>query len=174
MAKCLQKEISGRVRVSLYGRLASDTRGQQLMEFAFVVWILMALLILVFWVGRAYSVYQAVERAAREGARVYLASPCATCGSDTGDTVAATTAINNTLAAATLDPTQQTPPSPVITNAVALVAADSPYYGQVSGVTVTVTYPLQLNLPFLGFLSATPGGIPSVPISSTVSLRQEY
>jgi|HubBroStandDraft_2_1064218.scaffolds.fasta_scaffold214304_2 Flp pilus assembly protein TadG len=174
MVKCLQKEISRRVRVSLYRRLASDTRGQQLVEFAFVVWILLALLILVFWAGRAYSVYQAVERAAREGARVYLASPCATCGSDTGDSVAATTAINNALSAATLTPALQTPPSPVITNAVAVVPADSPYYGQVSGVTVTVTYPLQLNLPFLGYLTATPGGIPSVPISATVTLRQEY
>jgi Flp pilus assembly protein TadG len=174
MAKCLQKEISGRVRGSLYRRLASDTRGQQLVEFAFAVWILMGLLILVFWAGRAYSVYQAVERAAREGARVYLASPCATCGSDTGDTVAAQTAINNALTAATLDATLQTPYPAVVTPNFVLVAADSPYYGQVSGVTVTVTYPLDLHLPLVGYLSPTHAFIPSVPITATVSLRQEY
>ncbi|HTC63215.1 MAG TPA: TadE/TadG family type IV pilus assembly protein [Candidatus Saccharimonadales bacterium] len=169
MAKCLQKETFTRMRRLFGRRLASDTRGQELVEFAFVFWILMALYILVFWCGRAYSIYQAVERAAREGARVSLMSSCATCGNAPNDPTAA---INNALTAASLDPTLALPP-PLIQQNQTLVPGNSPNYDQVSGVTVTVNYPFQVNLPLLGWMTSS-GTIPSINISSTVSMKQEY
>jgi Flp pilus assembly protein TadG len=170
MAKCLQKEITARARPTLLRRLRRETRGAELVEFAAVIWILMGLLILVFWCGRAYSVYQAVERAAREGARVYLASTCATCGNAQNDPTAT---INQVLSAASLDPTQALPP-PTFTPNQVLVASNPPNSTQVSGVTVVVHYPLQLNMPLLSWMSATPSMIPTIMISSTVSMSQEY
>lgn len=166
MEKCLQKETSTRKLASFFRPLKSGTSGQELVEFAFVLWILMALYILVFWCGRAYSIYQAVERAAREGARVSLMSSCATCGDAPNDPTAA---INGVLSAASLDPTIASV-SPI--NQV-LVAGNSPNYDQVSGVTITVSYPFQVNLPLLGFLQSS-GAIPPITISSTVSMKQEY
>lgn len=168
MAKCLQTETSMGVWTRLRRKFVSDTRGQELVEFAFTIWILLGLLILVFWCGRAYSVYQAVERAAREGARVYLASTCATCGNATSDP---TGAINRVLLAASLDPAQATP---VITPNQILVPANLPNYSQVSGVTVQVNYPLQLNLPLISWITSTASTVPFVTITSTVSMRQEY
>jgi Flp pilus assembly protein TadG len=170
MAKCLQKEISTRTRPASLRRLKTETRGAELVEFAYVIWILMGLLILVFWCGRAYSVYQAVERAAREGARVYLASTCATCGNAQNDPTAT---IDRVLSAASLDPAQAIPP-PTFTPNQVLVASNPPNSTQVSGVTVVVSYPLQLNMPLLSWFSANPAMVPSVTIRSTVSMRQEY
>lgn len=161
--KCLQKEMFTKLRGGLPARLARETRGQDLVEFAFVLPILMALMILLFWCGRAFNIYQACERAAREGARVYLAATCATCGNTQTDPTAT---INAILTAATLDPTQANISGPSSNQT--LVNPDLPSYSQVNGVTVTVSYPLQLNLPgasanFAGYY-----------ISSTVTLQQEY
>ncbi|HET6145122.1 MAG TPA: TadE/TadG family type IV pilus assembly protein [Candidatus Acidoferrales bacterium] len=166
---CLQKETSARKLASFFRRLKSGTSGQELVEFAFVLWILMALYILVFWCGRAYSIYQAVERAAREGARVYLMSTCATCGNTQNDPTAA---INGVLTAASLDPAQAIP-APTFTPNQVFVPANSPNYDQVSGVTVIVNYPFTVNLPLLGFLQSN-GTIPPITITSTVSMKQEY
>ncbi len=132
------------------------------------IWILMALIFWFFGVGRAYSIYQAVERAAREGARVYLASTCATCGNTQGDPTAA---INRVLMAASLDPAQALVPPPQFNQA--LVAGNLPNYGQVSGVTVTVTYPFQTGLPMLRFLRRS-RRIGTINITATVSMNQEY
>ncbi len=169
MAKCLQKETSRRGWTAFRRRLSSDTHGTELVEFAFVVWILMGLMILVFWVGRAYSIYQAVERAAREGARVYLASTCATCGNAQNDPTAA---INRVLAAASLDPTLAVP-APTFTANQVLVPSNLPNYGQVSGVTVKVTYPFQTGLPELRFMRRS-RRIATIDITATVSMNQEY
>jgi Flp pilus assembly protein TadG len=169
MEKCLQKEtFTGRF-TSFFRRLKSGTSGQELVEFAFVLWILMALYILVFWCGRAYSIYQAVERAAREGARVYLMSTCATCGNSQNDPTAA---VYGVLTAASLDPAQAIP-APTFAQNQVLVSANSPNYDQVSGVTVVVNYQFQVNLPLLGWFTSS-GTIPSIPISSSVSMKQEY
>ncbi|HEX3371698.1 MAG TPA: TadE/TadG family type IV pilus assembly protein, partial [Candidatus Acidoferrales bacterium] len=164
MKKCLQKETSTHKLASFFRRLKSGTSGQELVEFAFVLWILMALYILVFWCGRAYSIYEAVERAAREGARVYLMSTCATCGNTTNDPTAA---INGVLTAASLDPAQAIP-APTFQLDQVLVPSNAPNYDQVSAVTVTVSYPFTVNLPLLGWFSSS-GTIPTIPISSTVS-----
>jgi Flp pilus assembly protein TadG len=158
---CLQKEISTGVHASLLRRLASDARGTELLEFALVLPVLVMLLLGAVWIGRAVSVYQALGRAAREGARVALASTCATCGNGQTDP---TTTIDNALTAASLDYTQA---SVVFNNNQALDPGDPANY-QVAGVTVSITYPVQLNIPF------TPWNGAAINLSSTVTMRQEF
>jgi Flp pilus assembly protein TadG len=150
-----------RVHASLLRRLGSDACGAELLEFALVLPVLVMLLLGAVWIGRAVSVYQALGRAAREGARVALASTCATCGNGQTDP---TTTINNALTAASLDYTQA---SVVFNNNQALDPGDPANY-QVAGVTVSITYPVQLNIPF------TPWNGASINLSSTVSMRQEF
>jgi|HubBroStandDraft_3_1064219.scaffolds.fasta_scaffold417809_1 Flp pilus assembly protein TadG len=163
MAKCLQKEISTSPGPGLLRRLRADIRGQELVEFAFVFPILFALLIGIFWLGRMVSVYEAIERAAREGARAALATTCASCG-DANNYGAAATAVNNALTAASLDPTLATvsPPAQAVLN------TGDPANYQVNGVTEIVTYPVQLNIPFTSVNGVT------INLSSTVTMRQEF
>lgn len=158
---CLQKEISTRARTGLLRFLAREARGTELFEFALVLPILMMLLIGTVWIGRAVSVYQALGRAAREGARVYLATTCATCGNTQNDP---TTTIDNVLTAASLDFTQA---SVVFNNNQPLDSGDPANY-RVQGVTVSVTYPVQLNIPF------TPQNATTINVTSVVSMRQEF
>jgi Flp pilus assembly protein TadG len=159
---CLQKEIPSRVRSSLVRRLASEARGTELLEFALVLPILVMLLLGAVWIGRAVSVYQALGRAAREGARVALASSCATCGNAT-NFGAANTAVSDALTAASLDSSDAT----ISIDQIPLNPSDPVIY-QSNGVKVVVGYPVQLNIPF------TPWNGASITLSSTVSMRQEF
>ena len=54
--------------------------GVELLEAAFVLPILLTILLGTVWMGRAYMVYEAITRAAREGARYEVLPNCATCG----------------------------------------------------------------------------------------------
>jgi Flp pilus assembly protein TadG len=164
MAKCLQKETFTRVRALFRKRLAADTRGQELMEFALVLPAVMMLLMGIFYLGRAISVYEALGRAAHEGARAVLATSCATCGNAV-NYGAATTPINNALLAASLDPSQATVSSP---SAIVPLNPGDPTNYQVNGVTVQIQYPVQLNIPFTS-LNAT-----TITLSQTVTMRQEF
>ena len=60
--------FDGRVLLRLR-RARDEERGAELFEFALVVPVLLALLLGVFWMGRAYNVYETITRAAREGVR---------------------------------------------------------------------------------------------------------
>jgi len=159
MAKCLQKETWTRVCGNFLRQLASDSRGNELVEFASVVPVLMMLLIGIFWFGRGYSVYQALGRAAREGARVALAPTCATCGDSV---VGATATIDNALTNSSLDPALA---NITVSRSQVLVPGNLPNYDQVPGVTVTIRYPLRLRMPFLPR---------RINLTSVVSMRQEY
>jgi Flp pilus assembly protein TadG len=132
-------------------------------EFAFILPILMMLLMGIFYLGRFISVYEALGRAAREGARAALATTCATCG-DTVNSAAATTVVNNALTSASLD---YTIAQVSIQNSVPLDNSD-PTNFQVNGVTVAITYPIQLNIPFTS-LNGTP-----FSMTQTVTMRQEF
>ncbi len=102
MAKCLRKETSTPVCRVFSRRLARDVRGQELVEFAFIFPAVIMLLLGIFYFGRAISVYEAIGRAAREGARVALAPTCASCG-NASNIAAGYTAIDNALTAASLN-----------------------------------------------------------------------
>jgi Flp pilus assembly protein TadG len=163
--KCLQKEITTRARAGLLRRLVTETRGQDLIEFAFVLPILVMLLLGMVWMGRAISVYQALGRAARDGARAALAPTCATCGDTATGVAAVTTVVTNDLTAASLNAGNAiisvSPPSPPID------PADNVNY-RFSGVTVNIIYPVQLNIPF------TPWNGTTISLNSTVTMRQEF
>lgn len=100
---CLQKEIAGSVRATLRRRFSEETLGAELVEFAMMVLVLVILIIGIFWVGRAISVYQALGRAAREGARIALAPSCATCGDAAATYATVQTAVQNYLNSASIN-----------------------------------------------------------------------
>jgi Flp pilus assembly protein TadG len=164
MEKCLQKETFARVRKTMRQRLASDTRGQELVEFAFILPILLMLFMGIVYLGRAISVYQALGKAARDGARAALETSCATCG-NTPNTAAATAAIDGALQAASLDPTMALVSGP---NPLTPLNPSDPVNYQVNGVTVQVQYPVQLNIPF----TTLNGTI--FYVGQTVTMRQEF
>ena len=144
----------------------SAERGVTLVEFALVVPILTALLVGTVWIGRAVSVHQALERAAREGARVAIAPQCATCGATTTDEDAVDTAVNRALTAASLDTSNPGLEITVAWNQ--RLNSGDPVNYQASAVQVTVEYPMQLNIPFTSQRATT------INLSSTVSMRQEF
>lgn len=161
MDLCLQKEIRPRTCVRFLRHLKTDARGAELFEFAMVFPVLVMLLFGVVWIGRAISVYQALGRAAREGARAYLAPTCATCGNTPGD---ATTAINDALTAASLDPTLKIYPG---VQPISSIDPSDPANYQVAGVTISLGYPVQLNIPFTSQNATT------ITVTSVVTMRRE-
>ncbi len=164
MAKCLQTETSTGVWTRLRLKFVSDARGQELVEFAIIFPVLMLILLGIFYFGRAISVYEALGRAAREGDRVALATTCATCGDATNYT-AATTAANNALLAASLNPGLATVSPPTFT----VLNPGDPANYQVNQVSMTVTYPIRFPIPFDRRLSRR-----RFNLTSTVSMRQEF
>jgi Flp pilus assembly protein TadG len=141
-------------------------RGVALVEFALVLPVLMTILLGTFWIGRAVSVYQALERAAREGARVAIAPTCALCGSNQAKDSVIRDTVKDSLEAASLNSSNPNL-SITITPNQALDSSDPVNY-RASGVQVTVSYPVQLNIPF------TTQSATTVTLSSTVSMRQEF
>jgi Flp pilus assembly protein TadG len=165
MAKCLRKETSTRVCRVFSRRLAREVRGQELVEFAFILPVLLMLLLGIFYFGRAISVYEAIGRAAREGARVALARTCATCGDAQIGNGAVRAAVDNALTASQLDPFLALVPNPVRT----VLNPGDPANYQVNQVSVTVRYPIRFPIPFTGRLSRR-----IFLLTSVVSMRQEY
>jgi Flp pilus assembly protein TadG len=144
----------------------SGTRGVALVEFALVAPILITILLGTFWIGRAVSVYQALERAAREGARVGITSACASCGSATANDSAIDTAVDNALKAASLDTSN--PGLLIVIARDQRLDSNDPANYQSSAIKVTVSYPVQLKIPFTTQRATT------ITLSSSVSMRQEY
>jgi Flp pilus assembly protein TadG len=135
-------------------------------EFALVVPVLTTILIGTFWLGRAVSVHQALERAAREGARVGIAPQCALCGSSSATDASIDAAVNGALTAASLDASN--PGLEIVIARNQPLDSNDPANYQSSGVQVTVSYPVQLNIPFTSQRATT------INLSSSVSMRQEY
>jgi len=157
--KCHQRKTaaSGK-RLLLW---TGEERGAELVEFAFVLPMLLMLLTGIFWIGRAFNVYQTVTRAAREGARYAVLPSCATCG-NTVDSAANVQAnyVNPALQASALDPAKVTNYS----QTTQWLENTSP---QQCGVVIAFTYPVQLTIPFTSLNAAT------VNISTQVQMRME-
>jgi Flp pilus assembly protein TadG len=156
-----------------------DARGAELVEMAFMLPLLLTLLVGIFWAARAYNIYETITRAAREGARAAVANSCSSCGNATPSNSVVRTVVNNSLAASSVDPTKvkntfsgtcpngQSCDCP--SNDICIVRnvplnTSTP---QQFGVSVSVTYPFQFNLPF------TPENLATINISTTVQMRQE-
>jgi TadE-like protein len=169
MFECLQKEISRRGRNALLRRLKSETRAQELVEFAFLaLFVLPPLLIGIIWMGRAISVYETLTRAAREGARVALAPACARCGGAAATDGEIEDAIEQHLIAASVDPNLLKPRMPTIVRSSATADTTSnPANYQVPWVTITLNYEVPMRI-----MSSTWTAF-KLKVTSTVTMHQE-
>ncbi len=143
-----------------------------MVEAALVLPLLLTLLLGIVWIGSAYSAYETMTRAAREGARYALAPTCATCGNALPSSSQVQTVVNNALSAGSLKPSnvqnysfQQnvllngSNPPPACPNPLGA--------NQECGVVVSFTYPVQLAIPFTS-LNAT-----TLSLKTQVQMRQE-
>lgn len=166
-------------------RIWGDTRGQELLELAFVFPLLLTLLFGIFWFARAFETYESMVRAAREGARVALAPSCSACGSPGTLPGIGTvgTAIQNALQAASLNSAKVGGSCPTLNgaNASCSCSGSAPKFclgqnwlisnsgstPQELGVLVTFNYPFTFTLPF------TPVSLTTITLSTKVQMREE-
>lgn len=156
----------GGSRVERAGRTACDTRGAELFEMALMLPVLLMLLIGMVWMGRAFNLYQTLTRATREGARAATAPSCATCGNGFPNDSVVEGVVKDVLSAASVDVTN--PSLTISINRDQVLNPGDPIKYQISGVIVTVVYPIDLIIPF------TPLNAQTISISSTARMRQEY
>ena len=156
--------------------LRSD-RAAEIAETAVILPALLMLLLSIYWFGRAYTVYGAINHAAREGAQTAAVPACANCNGGCTwqssslpcDTVVVQ-AVNTALLSANLNPEQAIPstPSPtpqpcpnVVPEGVCTQAAGGQFTicrnmllnqqrssPPVCGVIISFQYPHQFVLPF--------------------------
>ena len=158
-------------------RSRSGELGSEIAEAAVVLPVLFLVLFSIYWFGQAFTVYGAINHAAREGARTAAVPACASCaatctwqGSNLPCDAPVVGAVNSALIAAHLNPELAQPfvptPSPIpCPGAVpAGVCATSASGGfticrnvaldqnssapQVCGVLVSFRYPYQMAFPF--------------------------
>ena len=188
MRECLEMSA---VHRRLRRRRKTNRReaGAEIVEFAFVVPILVMLLLGLVWMSRAYNVYQTITRAAREGARYAVLPSCASCGDTMVDTYASlgtvatpacltnpTNVLTNfvlpSLQASSLgDPTnsKQVPGGSYCQEAVVMNTGTTKTDSTVQqcGVQINITYPLQITIPFTSLNAST------LNISTEVQMRME-
>jgi Flp pilus assembly protein TadG len=142
--------------------VAAGDSGAELLEFAFVVPMLLTLLVGIFWIGRAYNVYENITRAAREGARYAVLPSSIAAGNAEADaispscasgTVAFTGYVVPVLASDNLNPG-------LVSGYCQKTAVLENTYPQQCGVSISFTYPVQLTIPFTP-LNATTINIPA-------------
>ena len=144
-----------------------DQSGAELVEAAFVIPILLMLLLGIFSFGRAYNVYQTITRAAREGAREAVLTPCAVSTYCPGAANYTATDIwdnfiNPSLQASGVDPKNIKNQS--ITY-VYMDPNDTPK--TVCGIQLSFDYPYTMVLPFTSLNLST------INLSTTVQMRME-
>lgn len=154
------------MRVRTFHRLE---RGAELLEFAFVMAILLTLMLGIIWFARAYNVHQTLTRAAREGARV-AAMPSSFAAGNTFADPSGVSRDNSSvfanqiapvLRSANLDPGKVTE----YTEQVEWLNA-----GETSpqcGVVISFSYPFRLAIPFTGI------GATTIPLSARAQMRRE-
>lgn len=161
------RTLLGQIRVQVITRWREDL-GAEIVEAAFVIPVVLMLLMGIVTFGRAYNVYQTITRAAREGARELVLTPCAeypNCpGSNTvyNASTAQTDLVDPVLASDSLDP------SKVINYTTTYVFLDptdpSPY---ICGIQISFQYPYTLSLPFTSINLST------INLSTKVQMRME-
>ncbi|MGH9354279.1 MAG: TadE/TadG family type IV pilus assembly protein [Terriglobia bacterium] len=179
MPGCCHRLITpGHFRRPLLRTLLDEAAGAELFEFALVIPLLLALILGIIWIGRAYNVYETITRAAREGVRYAVLPNCATCGDTLPYTYATAGAcavtspsasaifpnyIQPVLQASSLNPS-------AVTNyceeAVVLDPNTDPSVQQ-CGVRISFQYPVQLAIPFTSVNATT------INFSTQVQMRME-
>jgi len=82
--------------------VAADTRGQEIVESAFVLPLIFMFVIGIIWFGLAFFIYGTLTQGARAGAEAAVAPVCTTCAAGSTPAVSARAAVYNALAAAHL------------------------------------------------------------------------
>jgi Flp pilus assembly protein TadG len=146
-------------------------RGGELVEFSFVLTLLLGLMLGIVVFARGYNVYETITRAAREGA--HMASlPTSVYDGNTfidgsqasvsqGSSTIFTDYIAPALQASNLNPNSVSNYSETIG------WLDSGDTDQQCGVTISFQYPYTMRIPFLGAQLGT------IPISTHVQMRRE-
>jgi Flp pilus assembly protein TadG len=91
--------------------VAADTRGQEIVESAFVLPLIFMFVIGIIWFGLAFFIYGTLTQGARAGAEAAVAPVCTTCGSTPSQATTAQTAVYNALAVAHLNKNNLVPTS---------------------------------------------------------------
>ena len=150
-------------------RIDGPERGAELLEFAFVMAILLTLMLGIIWFARAYNVHQTLTRAAREGARV-AAMPSSFAAGNTfadpsGVSMDSSSVFANQIApvlrSANLDPNKVTDYTQQVEW---LNASDT---GQQCGVAISFAYPFRLEIPFTGL------GLTTIQLTAKAQMRRE-
>lgn len=138
--------------------------GQAVAELAVLLPVFLMLALGLFWAGRAFSIYETITRAAREGARVATAPSCTLCGNTFyNQSYIQNNVVNPALQAAGVNPLyvqnfnfQQD---------VVLNPTSNPTE---LGTIVSFTYPFQFYLPFTSL------NLTTVNIFTQVQMREEH
>jgi Flp pilus assembly protein TadG len=141
-----------------------------MLEFAFVVTMLMMLLLGIVTFARGYNVYQSITRAAREGARMAVLPDCATCGNTYLDPSSGVTQSSSTVFANAVSPALQAAnlnPAAVLNYSETVGWLDTGDTEQQCGVTISFQYPYRLALPF------TTMNLTTINIPVHVQMRRE-
>ncbi|HEV2246798.1 MAG TPA: TadE/TadG family type IV pilus assembly protein [Terriglobia bacterium] len=146
---------------------AREDSGAELFEAALVLPVLLVLLLGIVTFGRAYNTYQTITRAAREGAKAAVLTPCADstyCSGATNYTARDIwiNFVDPVLQSDNLDTTQ------VTNNTITYVQLDpngSPAH--VCGVQLQFSYPYTFSLPF------TTLNLSTITLKTTVQMRLE-
>ncbi|HEU5335919.1 MAG TPA: TadE family protein [Terriglobales bacterium] len=137
--------------------------GQAVAELAVLLPVFLMLAMGLLWMGRAFSIYETITRAAREGARAATAPSCALCGNTFyTQSYIKTNVINPALRVAGLDPTQVQ--NFTFQQNVVLNPTSNPTE---VGTVVSFTYPFQFYLPFTSL------NLTKVNLFTQVQMRNE-
>ena len=137
--------------------------GQAVAELAVLLPVFLMLAMGLFWAGRAFSIYETITRAAREGARAATAPSCTLCGNAFyNQSYVQTNVINPALRAAGLNPAQVQ--NFTFQQNVVLNPTSNPTE---VGTVVSFTYPFQFYLPFTSL------NLTQVNIFTQVQMRNE-
>jgi len=162
----LPKTLHRRFSVRLVTNWKEES-GAELVEAAVVIPILLMLLLGIISFGRAWNTYQTITRAAREGAKQAVLTPCADstyCPGATNYTATDiwTNFVNPVLQSAHLDTTKVTNPS------ITYVQLDpNDTVPHICGVRLKFDYPYTFSLPF------TSVNLSTINLSTTVQMRLE-
>ncbi|HEV2388222.1 MAG TPA: TadE/TadG family type IV pilus assembly protein [Candidatus Acidoferrales bacterium] len=161
--------VTGGRKVCLRGT-GQRERGSEMLEFAFVVTLLMMLLMGIVTFARAYNIYQSILRAAREGARMAVLPNCATCGNTYIDPSTGVTQANSAIFSTYISPALRAAnlnPNSVQAYSESIGWLNSGDTEQHCGVAISFQYPYQLALPF------TSANFTTLNIPVQVQMRRE-
>ena len=162
----LSRALLKRLSVLLVSKFRQES-GAELVEAAVVIPILLMLLLGIVTFGRAWNVYQTITRAAREGARQAVLTPCA----DSTYCSGATAYTSNDIWTKFVDPvlaSDNLDSSKILNPTITYVPMDpNDPTPSVCGVQVSFEYPYTFSVPFTSINLST------VTLSTKAQMRLE-